>query len=85
MRYDAPTPRALVVVFAVVVGLWPALTKAEQPGPSPSQCPGYMAHLRIARSRLASGDRSGAAAELRQAEKALDSCIRSAADGNSVG
>jgi len=37
-----------------------------------------------ARACLARGDRAGAAAELRQAEKALDSCIRGEADGNAV-
>lgn len=75
----------LAVLLGVATGFLPARAEGEGPGPLPSQCPGYVAHLQGARARLAGGDRPGAAAELRQAEKALDSCIRSAADGNAVG
>ena len=74
-----------LAVFALATAFLPAEARAEGPGPLPSQCPGYVAHLQGARVRLARGDRPGAAAELRQAEKALDSCIHSAADGNAVG
>jgi len=51
---------------------------------TPSACPGYLAHLRSARACLARGDRRAAAAELRQAEQALDSCIRGAAGHRAV-
>ena len=85
MLNAASVSRAAIIVFAVAAGFVPAAAKADERGPLPSQCPGYVVHLQGARTRLASGDRKGAADELRQAEQALDSCIRSAADGNAVG
>ncbi len=39
-------------------------------------CPKYQAHLRSARSALQRGDRADALAELRQAQEALESCLR---------
>ena len=74
--------RNIVVVMAVGFGVLPALALGADVGTSPKQCPGYVAHLQGARACLARGDRAGAAAELRQAEKALDSCIRGQADGD---
>ena len=72
-----------LIAMAVGIGLLPALARGADIG-TPSRCPGYVAHLQGARACLARGDRAGAAAELRQAEKALDSCIRGEADGNAV-
>jgi hypothetical protein len=51
---------------------------------APEGCPGYVAHLRTARTYLARGDRKAAADELRQAERALDSCARSDAPSGAV-
>ena len=76
--------RVIVIAMAVGIGVLPALVRGADIGTLPSQCPGYVAHLRGARACLARGDRAGAAAELRQAEKALDSCIRGEAAGDAV-
>jgi len=72
------------IAMAVGVGVLPAVAMRADAGAPPSRCPGYVAHLQTARACLARGDRAGAATELRQAEKALDSCIRSGAEGNTV-
>jgi hypothetical protein len=62
----------------VVSALWPGLTSARAGvATSLASCPGYVTHLRNARGYLLSGDRASAAAELRQAEQALDTCVRS--------
>lgn len=62
----------------------PAWARGRELGAVPGECPGYVAHLRSARTCLARGDRIAAADELRQAEKALDSCIRGEAEGDAV-
>jgi len=74
------------VMVAVAVGIvvLPALARGADIGTPPGRCPGYVAHLQSARTCLARGDRTAAAAELRQAEKALDSCIRGATESNAV-
>lgn len=66
------------------MGVLPATVGGGDLGAPPGRCPGYVAHLRSARTYLARGDRIAAAAELQQAERALDSCIRGAAEGNAV-
>ena len=47
-------------------------------------CPNYQAHLRSARTALEHGDRTGAAAELRRAQKALECCMRENAGENGL-
>ena len=84
MRTASMGPRVILMVVAVGVGLLPAWAKGAELGAPPGRCPGYVAHLQSARACLARGDRVAAAAELRQAEKALDSCIRSATEGGTV-
>ena len=84
MRGAPSGPRAVLTVVAFVIGLSPAWARGGEPGVPPGACPGYVAHLRIARACLARGDRVAAAEELRQAEKALDSCIRGAAQGSAM-
>ena len=84
MRTASMGHRVILMVVAVGVGLLPALAKGAELGAPPGRCPGYVAHLQSARACLARGDRVAAAAELRQAEKALDSCVRSAAEGGAV-
>jgi hypothetical protein len=76
--------RAIVVIMGVGLGVLPAFAMGVDIGTPPSRCPGYVVHLQGARAYLARSDRAGAAAELRQAEKALDSCIRGEAEGNAV-
>ena len=76
--------RSVLIVIAFGIGVLPALARGADMGTTPSRCPGYVAHLQGARACLARGDRAGAAAELRQAEKVLDSCVRGEADGNAV-
>jgi len=51
----------------------------------PASCPGYIAHLRLARSYLAKGNRAAAADELERAEAALQACTRGDARSNAVG
>ena len=72
----------MVAVVGIVV--LPALARGADIGTPPGRCPGYVAHLQIARACLERGDRAGAATELRQAEKALDSCIRGEAQGDAA-
>jgi hypothetical protein len=74
----------MVIVVAVGIGILPAWALGAHAAAPPSRCPGYVAHLRSARTCLARGDRAAAAAELRQAEKALDSCIRGETEGGAV-
>lgn len=45
-------------------------------GSMTGNCPGYVEHLQVARTHLARGDRSRAVAELRDAERALQACLR---------
>ena len=73
-----------MVAVAVGIVVLPSLARGADIGTPPGRCPGYVAHLQSARTCLARGDRTAADAELRQAEKALDSCIRGEADGNAV-
>jgi len=47
-------------------------------------CPSYPAHLRAARMALGTGDRQTAVAELRNAQAALESCLREEAAGRSL-
>ena len=49
-----------------------------------ASCPAYPSHLRAAREHLARGDRTGAVAELRRADEALQSCLREEAAGASL-
>jgi hypothetical protein len=67
------------VLVAIVVAIrWLGISPAWAEGAtSLASCPGYVTHLRNARNYLANGDRASAAAELRQAERALDTCVRS--------
>ena len=84
MRVASMGSRVILMVVAVGVGLLPAWATGAELGVPPGRCPGYVAHLQSARACLARGDRVAAAAELQQAEKALDSCIRSAAEAGAV-
>jgi hypothetical protein len=68
---------------ALALGL-ASIVASAAPRDTPGACPGYLAHLRSARACLARGDRRAAAAELRQAEQALDSCLRGAAGNRAV-
>jgi len=74
----------VAAAVGIIVVVLPALARGADIGDPPGRCPGYIAHLLSARACLARGDRTQAAAELRQAEKALDSCIRGATDANAV-
>ena len=50
-----------------------------------ASCPGYVEHLRNARTYLGQGDRKAAANELRRARNAIDGCVRDkAGEGNTV-
>ncbi len=62
---------------ALALGL-ASIVASAAPRDTPGACPGYLAHLRSARACRA------AAAELRQAEQALDSCLRGAAGNRAV-
>src|SRR5438094_1278968 len=84
MRTTSMGPRVILMVVAVGVSLLPTWAKGAELGALPGRCPGYVAHLQSARACLTRGDRVAAAAELRQAEKALDSCIRSTAEPGAV-
>ena len=66
---------ALASIVVAVHWLGISLAWAEG-ATSLASCPGYVTHLRNARDYLAKGDRASAAAELRQAEQALDTCVR---------
>src|SRR2546428_10878762 len=69
--------RAGCVIVAVMAATWLVVSPARaEVGTSPASCPGDVTHLRSARAYLAKGDRTSAVVELRQAEKALDSCTR---------
>jgi hypothetical protein len=74
----------MVAAAVGILVVFPALARGADIGDPPGRCPGYVAHLHSARACLARGDRTQAAAELRQAEKALDSCIRGATEGDAV-
>jgi len=52
---------------------------------APAACPGYVSHLRRARSFLADGNRAAAVSELEQAKAALESCVRNDTDGGAAG
>ncbi len=54
---------------------------AAQELPLAASCPAYVTHLRSARESLERGDRAGAVAALRQAQEALATCLREAAQG----
>lgn len=71
-----------IVVAARCLGV--SLARAEVVATSLASCPGYVIHLRNARDYLSKGDRASAAAELRQAEQALDTCVRSETQGGPV-
>jgi len=73
-----------MIALAVVGGLVSAPANGARREELPSGCPGYVAHLQSARACLARGDRRAAAAELRQAERALDSCMHGAAGSDAV-
>jgi hypothetical protein len=51
----------------------------------PAECPGYVSHLRRARSFLADGNRAAAVGELEQAKVALESCMHGDTDGGGAG
>ena len=52
---------------------------------TPASCPGYVEHLRKARTYLVQGNRKAAASELRRAQGAIDACGRDkAGEGNVV-
>jgi hypothetical protein len=51
----------------------------------PAACPGYVNHLRRARSFLADGNRAAAVSELEQAKAALESCVHHDTDGGAAG
>ena len=72
------------MVLAIAIGMLPGWALGADAAPPASRCPGYLAHLQSARTCLARGDRAAAAAELRQAKKALESCLRDEADGDAV-
>jgi len=74
---------ALASIVVAVHWLGISLAWAEG-ATSLASCPGYVTHLRNARDYLAKGDRASAAAELRQAEQALDTCVRSETQGGPV-
>jgi hypothetical protein len=63
-----------IAVAARCLGISPARAEGAT---SLASCPGYVTHLRNARDYLANGDRASAAAELRHAEQALDTCVHS--------
>ena len=74
-----------VVLGIVLLGAGLRSASAAEVGAtSPGSCPGYVAHLRRARTYLAHGDRRAAANELQQAEQALGSCARGDAGSNTV-
>jgi hypothetical protein len=52
---------------------------------APAACPGYVSHLRRARSFLAEGNRTAAVSELEQAKVALESCVRDDTTGGTAG
>jgi hypothetical protein len=62
--------------------LAPAVAAAN--GTIGSGCPAYPAHLHAARNALVRGDRRAAAAELRSAEAALETCLRREGGGETV-
>ena len=70
-----------IVVAARCLRVSPAWAEVAT---SLASCPGYVTHLRNARDYLSKGDRASAAAELRQAEQALDTCVRSETQGGPV-
>jgi hypothetical protein len=52
---------------------------------APAACPGYVSHLRRARSFLEEGNRTAAVSELEQAKAALESCVRDDTKGGTAG
>jgi hypothetical protein len=52
---------------------------------TPAACPGYVSHLRRARSFLADGNRAAAVSELEQAKAALESCVPDDTKGGAAG
>ena len=73
-----------VLIGVVILGAGASLSGAAEVGIVPASCPGYVAHLRNARAHLTHGNRLAAAAELREAQRALESCARSDATSEGV-
>jgi hypothetical protein len=73
-----------IIGMVVVLGVGVSAASAAEVATVPANCPGYLAHLRSARTYLARGDRQAATDELRQAKRALDSCARSDATSDAV-
>jgi len=76
----------LVVGTLLVAATWVAERPVHAAGEvPPASCPGYVSHLKRARSLLAEGNRTAAVSELEQAKAALDSCVRDNTDGGAAG
>ena len=81
----ARKPLSHAILIVVILGARAlGATAAETESTTPGSCPGYVSHLRSARTYLARGDRKAATTELRQAEQALDSCAHGNAGSNAV-
>jgi hypothetical protein len=76
----------LVLGVLLLAATWLPARQVHAPGEiAPAACPGYVSHLRRARSLLADGNRAAAVSELEQAKAALESCVRDDTDGGTAG
>jgi hypothetical protein len=77
--------RLSAAVVSVVAALLLAAAAVAVPASRPERtCPGYGTYVRVARERLARGDRAGSIAAMRRARAALDACLRGAPSGPGV-
>ena len=81
-----PLGHVLVLAALLLAAMWlPARPVSAAGEIAPAACPGYVNHLRRARSFLADGNRAAAVSELEQAKAALESCVRNDTDGGAAG
>ena len=81
-----PLGHVLVLAALLLAAMWlPARPVSAAGEIAPAACPGYVSHLRRARSFLADGNRAAAVSELEQAKAALESCVRNDTDGGAAG
>ena len=72
-------------VLLLAIGWLPARPVHAAGQIPPAACPGYVSHLRRARSFLADGSRAAAVGELEQAKEALESCQHDDTGGGAAG